>query len=433
MGFGKQFPARVSGAALPKQQRPAQQFLVDQKPTCPGVHQRARMGHPDVMVLKLPIGIRVAAGLLGAAVDRLSKLPEELPAITVSLAGQAIRTSLLVRQEIAGLAARGDELLAGITGGAQEHPAWATFDEDETDDQSSGHASFDTATTPGDPLIGALFVAEQGVADFDNPDGDQSAAPGSGPDADERRWETPAAVSDEPPSAPEERATSAGQAAANARTAAAVRGAAGQRTAGQRAAAAQRGTAEPRPAAAARAAAGQRTATARRTTASASTPRRRAEDPDERAQDPGKAAMLDESALPTELAIAEPISAESVPAEPVPAQSVPAKPVPAEPVPAQSVRAESFGADSFRAEPISAESGSADPVLAESIFAESIKAPAVPNALHELSVSELKDRLVALNVASVVELLRQEEVGPQRAAYLTLLTNRLTTLRHEAR
>jgi len=418
MGFGKQFPARVSGAALPKQQRPAQQFLVDQKPTCPGVHQRARMGHPDVMVLKLPIGIRVAAGLLGAAVDLLGKLPEELPAITVSLAGQAIRTSLLVRQEIAGLAARGDELLAGITGGAQEHPAWATFDEDETDDQSSGHASFDTATISGDPLIGALFVAEQGVADFDNPDGDQSAAPGSGPDADERRWETPAAVSDEPPSAPEERATSAGQAAANARTAAAVRGAAGQRAAGQRAAAAQRGTAEPRPAAAARAAAGQRTATARRTTASASTPRRRAEDPDERAQDPGKAAMLDESALPTEFAIAEPISAESVPAEPVPAQSV---------------SAEFVSADSFLAEPISAESGSAEPFLAESIFAESIEAPTVPNALHELSVSELKDRLVALNVASVVELLRQEEVGPRRAAYLTLLTNRLTTLRHEAR
>jgi len=423
MGFGKQFPARVSGAALPKQQRPAQQFLVDQKPTCPGVHQRARMGHPDVMVLKLPIGIRVAAGLLGAAVDRLGKLPEELPAITVSLAGQAIRTSLLVRQEIAGLAARGDELLAGITGGAQEHPAWATFDEDETDDQSSGHASFDTATTPGDPLIGALFVAEQGVADFDNPDGDQSAAPGSELAANERRWETPAAVSDEPSSAPEERATSAGQAAANARTAAAVRGAAGQRAAGQRAAgqraaAAQRGTAEPRPAAAARAAAGQRTATARRTTASASTPRRRAEDPDERAQDPGKAAMLDESALPTEFAIAEPISAESVPAEPVPAQSV---------------SAESVSADSFLAEPISAESGSAEPFLAESIFAESIEAPTVPNALHELSVSELKDRLVALNVASVVELLRQEEVGPQRAAYLTLLTNRLTTLRHEAR
>ncbi|MGI8589381.1 MAG: hypothetical protein ACR2M5_00040, partial [Nakamurella sp.] len=69
----------------------------------------------------------------------------------------------------------------------------------------------------------------------------------------------------------------------------------------------------------------------------------------------------------------------------------------------------------------------------ESIFAESIEAPAVPNALHDLSVSALKDRLVALNVASVVELLRQEEVGPQRAAYLTLLTNRLTTLRHEAR
>jgi hypothetical protein len=52
---------------------------------------------------------------------------------------------------------------------------------------------------------------------------------------------------------------------------------------------------------------------------------------------------------------------------------------------------------------------------------------------HELSVAELKDRLPDLDSAAVRLLLAQEESGPNRAPYLTLLTNRLTTLQHENR
>lgn len=85
------------------------------------------------MAFTLPLGIRVAAGLLGTAIDRATKLPAELPSLAVSLAGQALRTSMRVQQELAELASRGDELLAPLTGRSQEHPAWATFDEDEDD------------------------------------------------------------------------------------------------------------------------------------------------------------------------------------------------------------------------------------------------------------------------------------------------------------
>lgn len=88
------------------------------------------------MAITLPIGIRLAAGLLGATIDRIGNLPQELPTLGVSLAGQAVRTSFRIRQEIAELATRGDELLAGITGRPQEKPAWATFDEDQ--DPSDG-------------------------------------------------------------------------------------------------------------------------------------------------------------------------------------------------------------------------------------------------------------------------------------------------------
>lgn len=83
------------------------------------------------MAFTLPLGIRVAAGLLGTAIDRASKLPAELPSLAVTFVGQALRTSMRVQQEVAELATRGDELLAPLTGRPQESPEWATFDEDE--------------------------------------------------------------------------------------------------------------------------------------------------------------------------------------------------------------------------------------------------------------------------------------------------------------
>ncbi|SDO29454.1 hypothetical protein SAMN04515671_0463 [Nakamurella panacisegetis] len=106
------------------------------------------------MAITLPFGVRVAVGVLGAAVDRLVTLPRELPAIGVSLAGQAVRTSLRVQQELAELATRGDELLSGITGRPEEHPAWATFDDEEEatpgpDAPTANPAAGSPASAPG--------------------------------------------------------------------------------------------------------------------------------------------------------------------------------------------------------------------------------------------------------------------------------------------
>jgi len=83
------------------------------------------------MAITLPLPVRVAAGILGAGIDLLRALPDDIPAIPVTVVGNAMRLSMKVQQEIAALATRGDELLGGVIGAPQESPAWATFDDDE--------------------------------------------------------------------------------------------------------------------------------------------------------------------------------------------------------------------------------------------------------------------------------------------------------------
>lgn len=80
----------------------------------------------------LPFPFRLAAGVLATGIDTVRRLPEELPALGVRLAGTAAKLALQVRNEITELAIRGDELLEG-TPAAQENPAWATFDDADTE------------------------------------------------------------------------------------------------------------------------------------------------------------------------------------------------------------------------------------------------------------------------------------------------------------
>ena len=83
------------------------------------------------MAITLPLPFRVAAGILGTGIDLVRSLPDDIPALPVTLVGNAMKLSIKVQQEIATLATRGDELLGGVIGGAEENPAWAKFDDDE--------------------------------------------------------------------------------------------------------------------------------------------------------------------------------------------------------------------------------------------------------------------------------------------------------------
>jgi hypothetical protein len=76
----------------------------------------------------LPTSIRAALGLAATALDEARKLPETLPQLPVAAVGTALQASLRVQQQIAALAARGDEVLSQLRGTPDEAPAWATFD-----------------------------------------------------------------------------------------------------------------------------------------------------------------------------------------------------------------------------------------------------------------------------------------------------------------
>ena len=127
------------------------------------------------MAITLPFGVRIAAGLLATTFDRLVALPKELPALGVSLAGQAVRSSFRLQQELAELATRGDELLAGITGRPEEHPAWATFDEDEDSDPAPADGD---ATTDGSEATDEATETDDAT---DGPPAGTGASPSASP------------------------------------------------------------------------------------------------------------------------------------------------------------------------------------------------------------------------------------------------------------
>lgn len=107
------------------------------------------------MATTLPLAVRVAAGLIAAGIERIRSLPEELPGLSVTVAGQAARISLRVQQEIAALAEAGDQIIGSFTHRAEEQPAWARFDEDD-----EGGAAGDAAV--GDAAASDIYDASTG-------------------------------------------------------------------------------------------------------------------------------------------------------------------------------------------------------------------------------------------------------------------------------
>lgn len=281
-----------------------------------------------VMAITLPFGIRLAAGLLGTAIDRATALPAELPSMAVTFAGQALRTSMRIQQELAELASRGDELLAPLTARSQEHPEWATFDEDEDDEPALRRPP--VSGTPG-----AVTATDDNATGDDHLTGDGSDEPA-------------VTLLDGTPLAdvPEPGATGPGETVPTA--AGFVVG--------------------PVPPAAALTAGATTALTGRATTALAG----------------GTTAAL-AGGTPGEAVVADPPAG-----TPTVANA------------RRTTTSRARGRTAIRSD-------------------------------HKLTIAELKERTQEMGVPEVRALLAQEEAGPNRAAYLTLLGNRLMTLQHEDR
>jgi hypothetical protein len=79
---------------------------------------------------RLPLVVRVAAGLAATAVDEVRSLPSTVVSLPVTAVSQVLQSYMRTQQQVTALAIRGDELLSFLTPG-QEQPEWATFDEDD--------------------------------------------------------------------------------------------------------------------------------------------------------------------------------------------------------------------------------------------------------------------------------------------------------------
>jgi hypothetical protein len=131
-----------------------------------------------------PLPVRVVAGALATGLDRIRRLPQDLPGLSVTVAGQAMRASMRVQQEVAQLAGRGEEVLAELFTRPTEHPAWAHFDED--DDQTGGTLDARADGSVDGPVDGPVDSSVDGPVDrtVDGPvDGARDAADRGGDDA----------------------------------------------------------------------------------------------------------------------------------------------------------------------------------------------------------------------------------------------------------
>lgn len=79
---------------------------------------------------RLPLALRVAAGLAATAVDEVRSLPSTVASLPITAISQVLQSYMRTQQQVTALAIRGDELLGFLTPG-QEKPEWATFDEDD--------------------------------------------------------------------------------------------------------------------------------------------------------------------------------------------------------------------------------------------------------------------------------------------------------------
>jgi hypothetical protein len=94
----------------------------------------------------LPLPVRIAAGLVATAVEQARELPRLVVEFPVTAISQALQASMRMQQRVTELAIKGDRALS-VLRPAEEEPAWATFD-DEVETPGRNGASTVTELRP---------------------------------------------------------------------------------------------------------------------------------------------------------------------------------------------------------------------------------------------------------------------------------------------
>jgi hypothetical protein len=136
------------------------------------------------MPTPIPQPLRAAAGLAAAAVDSARRLPRQLVGLPVLAVSTALQASLKAQQRYAELVARGDQLIGALRGQGEDAPPWARFDDEAVAESARVRSAFDAEPDPaeelleeeavvvlggGEPVLDTLAAAEAGLPAADGP------------------------------------------------------------------------------------------------------------------------------------------------------------------------------------------------------------------------------------------------------------------------
>ncbi|MGW4355281.1 lipid droplet-associated protein [Nocardia sp. NPDC004582] len=127
-----------------------------------------------------PFLARVAAGAAVYALEETRRLPTTAINFPITAISQMLQTTMHLQQFVTSLALKGDAVFDRLLTQSEEQPAWATFDEDEDDEQtpsfgteSAYRSRFDLFTEP-DP---APVTTESAAQEAAEPEITESGAP----------------------------------------------------------------------------------------------------------------------------------------------------------------------------------------------------------------------------------------------------------------
>ncbi|APA95912.1 lipid droplet-associated protein [Nocardia seriolae] len=127
-------------------------------------------------MVRPPFLARVAAGAAVYALEETRRLPTTAINFPITAISQMLQTTMHLQQFVTSLALKGDEVFDRLINQPEEQPAWATFDEDEADEQTPSFAPesvrqsrFDLFTEPeppaAEPVVAVDPVAEPVAAE----------------------------------------------------------------------------------------------------------------------------------------------------------------------------------------------------------------------------------------------------------------------------
>ncbi|WP_327142008.1 lipid droplet-associated protein [Nocardia sp. NBC_01327] len=107
-----------------------------------------------------PFLARVAAGAAVYALEETRRLPTNAINFPITAISQMLQTTMHLQQFVTSLALKGDAVFDRLINQPEEQPAWATFDEDESFEQTPSAAPESARKSSFD-----LFVAEESVTE----------------------------------------------------------------------------------------------------------------------------------------------------------------------------------------------------------------------------------------------------------------------------